>query len=73
MQKLEERRPKTQEQRKVSTCWKKSCLIHSKNFKISESQIQIQTHWMKPDLIKRNKKCMKFDSLALVLNPLKEV
>ena len=33
----------------------------------------MQTHRMKPDSIKRKEKCMKFDSVAAVLNPFKEV
>ena len=32
MQKLEKRRPQRQEERKVSSCWNKSCLVHNKNF-----------------------------------------
>ena len=57
--KKEKRRPERQEERKVSRCWNKSCLIRSKNFNTNAPNIS--TEW---NSIRQNKKkSMKFDAV----------
>ena len=66
---LEKRRPERQEERRVSRCWNKSCLIHSKNFNTNTPNIS--TEWN--PIWQNERKSMKLDSVIGVLNSFNEV